>query len=60
VTPADSTLVDLERAEFATTSIHRFLFVPLALERLAALFLESTLLGLSIFGWDRLSPRRSR
>ncbi len=31
--------------------------VPLALEALLAFFLESTFLGLWIFGWDRL-PRR--
>src|ERR1700716_3239403 len=30
---------------------------PLAMEGLAAFFLESTFLGLWIFGWDRL-PRR--
>jgi len=30
---------------------------PLAVEGLAAFFLESTFLGLWIFGWDRLSPR---
>ncbi|WP_346354401.1 cytochrome ubiquinol oxidase subunit I [Azotosporobacter soli] len=30
---------------------------PLALEALTAFFLESTFLGLWIFGWDRLSPR---
>ena len=30
---------------------------PLALEGLLAFFLESTFLGLWIFGWDRLSPR---
>ncbi|MDQ1289581.1 MAG: cytochrome bd ubiquinol oxidase subunit [Actinomycetota bacterium] len=30
---------------------------PLALEALIAFFLESTFLGLWIFGWDRLSPR---
>ena len=30
---------------------------PLAIEGLAAFFLESTFLGLWIFGWDRL-PRR--
>jgi cytochrome d ubiquinol oxidase subunit I len=30
---------------------------PLALEGLAAFFLESTFLGLWLFGWDRLSPR---
>ena len=30
---------------------------PLAMEGLAAFFLESTFLGLWIFGWDRLSPR---
>ena len=30
---------------------------PLAIEGLAAFFLESTFLGLWIFGWDRLSPR---
>src|SRR3954449_1880275 len=30
---------------------------PLALEGLAAFFLESTFLGLWIFGWDRLSRR---
>ncbi len=29
---------------------------PLAIEGLAAFFLESTFLGLWIFGWDRLSP----
>jgi len=29
---------------------------PLAVEGLAAFFLESTFLGLWIFGWDRLSP----
>ena len=31
--------------------------VPLAIEGLAAFFIESTFLGLWIFGWDRL-PRR--
>src|SRR6476620_3376209 len=30
---------------------------PLAMEGLAAFFLESTFLGLWIFGWDKLSPR---
>ncbi|WP_067474142.1 cytochrome ubiquinol oxidase subunit I [Actinomadura hibisca] len=30
---------------------------PLAMEGLLAFFLESTFLGLWIFGWDRLSPR---
>ncbi|MBN2113109.1 MAG: cytochrome ubiquinol oxidase subunit I [Acidimicrobiia bacterium] len=30
---------------------------PLALDGLVAFFLESTFLGLWIFGWDRLSPR---
>ncbi len=30
---------------------------PLAVEGLLAFFLESTFLGLWIFGWDRLSPR---
>ena len=30
---------------------------PLAVEALGAFFLESTFLGLWIFGWDRLSPR---
>src|SRR6476619_6478880 len=30
---------------------------PLAVEGLAAFMLESTFLGLWIFGWDRLSPR---
>ena len=30
---------------------------PLAIEGLLAFFLESTFLGLWIFGWDRLSPR---
>jgi cytochrome bd ubiquinol oxidase subunit I len=30
---------------------------PLALEALLAFFLESTFLGLWIFGWDRLSPK---
>jgi cytochrome bd ubiquinol oxidase subunit I len=30
---------------------------PLAVEGLAAFFLESTFLGLWIFGWDRLSPK---
>jgi cytochrome d ubiquinol oxidase subunit I len=30
---------------------------PLAIEGLAAFFLESTYLGLWIFGWNRLSPR---
>ncbi|MCW2631769.1 MAG: cytochrome bd ubiquinol oxidase, subunit, partial [Pseudonocardia sp.] len=30
---------------------------PLALEGLLAFFLESTFIGLWIFGWDRLSPR---
>src|SRR5690349_8630420 len=30
---------------------------PLAIEGLAAFFLEATFLGLWIFGWDRLSPR---
>ena len=30
---------------------------PLAIEGLAAFFLESTFLGLLIFGWNRLSPR---
>ena len=30
---------------------------PLAIEGLAAFLLESTFLGLWIFGWDRLSPR---
>ncbi len=30
---------------------------PLAMEGLAAFFLESTFLGLWVFGWDRLSPK---
>jgi cytochrome bd ubiquinol oxidase subunit I len=30
---------------------------PLAIEGLAAFFLEATFLGLWIFGWDRLAPR---
>ena len=30
---------------------------PLAMEALVAFFLESTFLGLWIFGWERLSPR---
>jgi len=30
---------------------------PLAMEALVAFFMESTFLGLWIFGWDRLSPR---
>lgn len=30
---------------------------PLAVEALAAFFLESTFLGVWIFGWDRISPR---
>lgn len=30
---------------------------PLALEALTAFFLESTFLGIWIFGWERLSPR---
>src|SRR5436189_2654594 len=30
---------------------------PLAMEGLAAFFLEATFLGLWIFGWDRLPPR---
>jgi len=30
---------------------------PLAIEGLVAFFLESTFLGLWIFGWDKLSPR---
>src|SRR3954465_13922369 len=30
---------------------------PLAIEGLAAFFLEATFLGVWIFGWDRLSPR---
>ncbi|SEM27577.1 cytochrome ubiquinol oxidase subunit I [Nonomuraea pusilla] len=30
---------------------------PLAMEGLVAFFLESTFLGLWIFGWDKLSPR---
>jgi cytochrome bd ubiquinol oxidase subunit I len=30
---------------------------PLAMEGLAAFFLEATFIGLWIFGWDRLSPR---
>jgi cytochrome bd ubiquinol oxidase subunit I len=128
VTPFAVTTVDLGRAQFATTSIYHFLFVPLtlglaplvaimqttwyrtgvdawlrltkffgtlllinfaigvatglvqefqfgmnwsvyskfvggvfgaplAIEGLAAFFLEATFLGLWIFGWDRLSPR---
>jgi cytochrome bd ubiquinol oxidase subunit I len=128
VTPYAVTTVDLARAQFATTSIYHFLFVPLtlglaplvaimqttwyrtgvdawlrltrffgtlllinfaigvatglvqefqfgmnwsvyskfvggvfgaplAIEGLAAFFLEATFLGLWIFGWDRLSPR---
>jgi cytochrome bd ubiquinol oxidase subunit I len=126
--PLASTVVDLARAQFATTSLYHFLFVPLtlglgpivatfqtlwhrtgneawlrltrffgtlflinfaigvatglvqefqfgmnwsvyskfvgnvfgaplAIEGLAAFFLESTFLGLWIFGWNRLSPR---
>jgi cytochrome bd ubiquinol oxidase subunit I len=128
VIPLASTTVDLARAQFATTSLYHFLFVPLtlglgpivavmqtlwhrtgndawlrltrffgtlflinfaigvatglvqefqfgmnwsvysefvgdvfgaplAIEGLAAFFLESTFLGLWIFGWNRLSPR---
>src|SRR5215510_15060313 len=128
MSPLASTTVDLARAQFATTSIYHFLFVPLtlglgplvatmqtlwyrsgdeawlrltrffgtlllinfaigvatglvqefefgmnwseyskfvgnvfgaplAIEGLAAFMLESTFLGLWIFGWDRLSPR---
>ena len=30
---------------------------PLALEALTAFFLESTFIGIWIFGWDRISPR---
>lgn len=30
---------------------------PLALEALTAFFLESTFLGIWVFGWDKLSPR---
>src|SRR3954454_12302823 len=30
---------------------------PLAIEGLAAFFLESTFLGIWIFGWNKLSPR---
>src|SRR4249919_1902042 len=30
---------------------------PLAMEGLAAFFLESTFLGVWVFGWDRLRPR---
>jgi cytochrome d ubiquinol oxidase subunit I len=30
---------------------------PLAMEGIAAFFLESTFLGLWVFGWDKLSPR---
>ena len=30
---------------------------PLAMEALIAFFLESTFIGLWIFGWGRLSPR---
>jgi cytochrome bd ubiquinol oxidase subunit I len=128
VTPFAATTVDLARAQFATTSIYHFIFVPLtlglaplvaimqtawyrtgvdawlrltkffgtlllinfaigvatglvqefqfgmnwsvyskfvggvfgaplAIEGLAAFFLEATFLGLWIFGWNRLSPR---
>jgi cytochrome bd ubiquinol oxidase subunit I len=128
MTPLASTVVDLARVQFATTSLYHFLFVPLtlglgpivatfqtlwyrtqdekwlrltrffgtllliniaiavatglvqefefgmnwsvysrfvgsvfgaplAVEGLAAFFLESTFLGLWIFGWNRLSPR---
>src|ERR1700752_839520 len=128
MTPLASTVVDLARGQFATTSIYHFLFVPLtlglgplvavmqtiwhrtgneawlrltrffgtlflinfaiggatglvqefecgmnwsvyarfvgnvfgaplAVEGLAAFFLESTFLGLWIFGWERLAPR---
>jgi cytochrome bd ubiquinol oxidase subunit I len=128
MTPLASTVVDLARAQFATTSVYHFLFVPLtlglgpivatfqtlwhrsgderwlrltrffgtlflinfaigvatglvqefefgmnwsvysrfvgnvfgaplAVEGLAAFALESTFLGLWIFGWNRLSPR---
>ena len=32
---------------------------PLAIEGLAAFFLEATFLGVWIFGWNRLSPRRA-
>src|SRR5580765_5558624 len=35
----------------------RFFGAPLAIEGLAAFMLESTFLGLWIFGWNRLSPR---
>src|SRR3954452_12084940 len=34
-----------------------FFGAPLAIEGLLAFFLESTFLGLWIFGWDRLPPR---
>ncbi len=32
---------------------------PLAIEGLGAFFLESTFLGLWVFGWNRLSPKRA-
>ncbi|HBO95798.1 MAG TPA: hypothetical protein DD667_21140, partial [Gammaproteobacteria bacterium] len=32
--------------------------VPLAIEGLMAFFLESTLIGLFFFGWERLSQRQ--
>ena len=33
---------------------------PLAMEALLAFFLESTFIGLWIFGWDKLSPAPAR
>jgi cytochrome bd-type quinol oxidase subunit 1 len=34
------------------------MFMPLAMEAIVAFFLEATLIGLWIFGWDRLPSRR--
>ena len=33
---------------------------PLAMESLLAFFLESTFIGIWIFGWDKLSPGAAR
>src|SRR6266568_4259748 len=50
------TNVDLARVEFAFVTINHFFFVPLTVG-LAAFFLESTFLGLWLFGWDKLPQR---
>src|SRR5690606_39509599 len=40
------------------TTLFRSFGAPLAIEGLMAFFLESTMIGLFFFGWDRLSKTR--